>query len=326
MTTLVEKSVKSAGGDYSTLSGWESGQQGNLTISDTIQRACCYDFALSDDVAVSGWTTSATQYPEIRAQKTAADGGATQSGLGHSRDVSGSGFQISNNASGAATIRVVTAFTRVIGLNIKSTDASQPWGTNFGGAWAVANDTTLLDSCVLQAPSCTAGYALGDTVANLKMTVQNNVIYIGGTTSRLIDTRSAATASLYFNTAKGGADLGFVCDVEATVKDNFCFGFTSQCFWNGGTPTGTFNASSDSSANSAPYSSGINSLTASNELTNVTGGSEDYSLKGGNHLAGAGTAIGGITVDIAGTTRSTNDIGAFAAAGAADTLFAQGCM
>jgi len=74
MPTEVIKTLKSSGGDYSTLAAWESGEQANLTALDRIAVLECYGFeeTVTSAVTIAGWTTSTTQYIHIRLHPGAA--------------------------------------------------------------------------------------------------------------------------------------------------------------------------------------------------------------------------------------------------------------
>src|SRR3990170_1219772 len=66
MATTVTKTIKSSGGDYTSLSAWEAGQQGNLVTADQIQVAECYSMLDTSICVINGWTTDATRYIEIK--------------------------------------------------------------------------------------------------------------------------------------------------------------------------------------------------------------------------------------------------------------------
>jgi len=84
MATEVVHSIRSSGGDYTSLSAWEAAQQRDLVTADEIAVAELYnDWAgdgLEDACIVSGWTTSATNYIEIRAADGEAHDGTLNSG------------------------------------------------------------------------------------------------------------------------------------------------------------------------------------------------------------------------------------------------------
>ena len=60
------KTIKSASGDYTSLSAWEGAQQGDLIASKSIAIAECYPFEDTTPLTVSGWTTGLNSYIYIR--------------------------------------------------------------------------------------------------------------------------------------------------------------------------------------------------------------------------------------------------------------------
>ena len=67
MATTHTKTVKSSGGDYTSLSAWEAGRQGDLPTLDYIEVADCSGFEDTTGVEIDGWTTDSTRYIEIKA-------------------------------------------------------------------------------------------------------------------------------------------------------------------------------------------------------------------------------------------------------------------
>ena len=61
----VTKTVKPSGGDYSSLSAWEAGEQGDLVTADEIRQAECYAMSDTTAVTIDGSTTDATRYLRI---------------------------------------------------------------------------------------------------------------------------------------------------------------------------------------------------------------------------------------------------------------------
>jgi hypothetical protein len=65
VAATITKTVKSSGGDYTSLSAWEAGEQGDLVSQNEIAQAECYAMQDTTAVTVDGWTTDATRYIEI---------------------------------------------------------------------------------------------------------------------------------------------------------------------------------------------------------------------------------------------------------------------
>ena len=65
MATTRTRTVKPSGGDYTTLSAWEAGEQADLPSLDEIRQAECYAMQDTTAVTIDGWTTDATRYIRI---------------------------------------------------------------------------------------------------------------------------------------------------------------------------------------------------------------------------------------------------------------------
>lgn len=65
MATTVNKTIKSAGGDYTSLNAWEAANQGDLVAADEIRQAECFDFADTSFITIDGSTTDATRYMRV---------------------------------------------------------------------------------------------------------------------------------------------------------------------------------------------------------------------------------------------------------------------
>ena len=61
----ITRTVKSSGGDYSSLSAWEAGRQGNLVTAGNIERAECYTMTDTTGFEIDGWTVDSSNYPFI---------------------------------------------------------------------------------------------------------------------------------------------------------------------------------------------------------------------------------------------------------------------
>ena len=114
---------------------------------------------------------------------------------------------------------------------------------------------------------------------------------------------------------KGPGTNGIATDSQATRIINCCaFGFTNGFLVNGGSPTGSNNATDTSTISFG--SSNLTSLTYSSQFTGVTSSSPDFRLKSGAGLLDAGntdTTDIPLAIDMSGTSRpqgSAWDIGA----------------
>ncbi|MFH1666726.1 MAG: hypothetical protein ABIA17_04055, partial [Elusimicrobiota bacterium] len=64
--TFSTKTIKSSGGDYTSLTAWEAGEQADLVALDRVAVAECYDFeSVESPISINGWTTDAGHYIKI---------------------------------------------------------------------------------------------------------------------------------------------------------------------------------------------------------------------------------------------------------------------
>jgi len=74
MPSTRTKTIRSSGGDYTTITAWEAGEQANLVTEDEIREGVCYndwETGLDDGrLDLDGWTADSTRYPKL----TVADG------------------------------------------------------------------------------------------------------------------------------------------------------------------------------------------------------------------------------------------------------------
>lgn len=114
MATTVTNTVRPSGGDYTSLSAWEAGEQGDLTgVRDEIAVAECYAMSDTTVVSVDGWTTSATQYIRIYAPSTERAEGKWDA----------TKYRLEVSASGAA-LGIIEDFVRIEGLQVYNTHAN----------------------------------------------------------------------------------------------------------------------------------------------------------------------------------------------------------
>lgn len=298
---MTVKTIKSAGGDFTTLSAWEASLAGTLSNPEEAE---CYNFALSDDVGLAGSATSAANYIRIYTP-------TAQRHDGRSRAVSGTGFRISST-SGVGTIRNANNHVRLEGLEIEATSS----GFALIGTVALSAGADIrVEKCIIHDALTGTSYTCTLTASNMALIFRNNIVY---GSQRSIDTRGVASATGENCTFwRHAAELGVISTTEAVWKNTYSghTGAVQEDFWTGGAaPTGNNNASSDTSQ-ATDYTAGQSSVAGSAVFTSVTPGSEDFTLKAGtNALVANGATLGSVTDDIIGTSRPQGtgyDIGAF---------------
>lgn len=287
------------GGDYTSLSAWEADKNGSI-IGLGPEIAECYDVDDTTDVALSGWATSASDYIEIKAVTAARCNGSTRAQTGNT-------YRLSSATNGV--LRNSQPHVRINGIEIKCTTG----GIAFKQVSASDSGSDVrVEDCVISSndASASTNYTVHTTTPALNLQLTNCIIT---GKRRGMDCRNALTVAVNHCTwFTDAADLGIVADTELTCTNTYAGGFTTQCFWTGGAePSGSYNASSDTSA-SVDYTSSLTSKAAADQFTNpsISDSTMDFTLKATADLINAGT--GSYATDIAGNARSgTVDIGAF---------------
>lgn len=300
---MATRTVMPSGGDYTMMSTWEAALSATLTEPENVEGD---DFDLTDTLAISGVTTSAANYIGVRSASGARHDG-------RSRTVSGKGFRLKRTAGAGTTLAIAVNHVRIDGIEIEAQSTSS--AIQMSGSFAAGANDVRIENCIIHDVNTGTGYTLNASIANLNLTLRNNVIY---GYQRTWDTRSAASVLSENNTCwRHAAQLGLVSDSELTCKNTYSghAGAASEDFWTGGAAAnGNNNASSDTSQ-ATDYTAGISSVAGSAVFVSVTPGAEDFTLKSGaNALVDAGATLATVTEDIIGTSRpqgSSYDIGAF---------------
>jgi len=129
MATEVIKIVdpdNGSGTNYTSLSAWEAGEQGDLTgARDEIAVAkcrCTGGTADSTNVTIDGWTTDADHYIKIWTDPS-------ESYRHDGKWTTGNKYRLTSSAAwGIGTISIAEAYVRIIGLQIDNTAANQAVG------------------------------------------------------------------------------------------------------------------------------------------------------------------------------------------------------
>ena len=289
------KTVKSSGGDYSSLSAWEAGRQKTISSGDR-EVADCYTFSDTTALDISGWTTASDASILIRAA----------TGEGHDGTF-GTGYRlVSSGGSGYGVLGILEGYVTFERISITSTDGVASVVALTGAAGVVT-----LSGCLVRGARNTSfgAFAIGEGVVNLINTVVVNdgnisatYIYQDGSnapTAYIYNCASIAQAGLAYNRAAG----------TVTIKNSY--GRSTATVYNG-TITCTTCAHSTSETKTGSTASVAYSTA---NFTNVTSGSEDLRLVSGSALIDAGTDLSAdanyaFSTDFDGTTRSgTWDIG-----------------
>lgn len=80
MATVVIKTVKPSGGDYTSLAAAEAGEQRDLVAVDQVCEIDCYTMTETTTVAFAGWNTDATHYIRVYVPRTERHNGTRGTG------------------------------------------------------------------------------------------------------------------------------------------------------------------------------------------------------------------------------------------------------
>jgi hypothetical protein len=239
MPTTITKTVKTSGGDYTSLSAWEAGEQADLPTLDQISVAECY--AMDDTAAVTldGWTTDATRYIRIYAPSSERHPGKWDTGK----------YRKTNAAGPLVTI--LENYVRMEGLQLHRTGNPS---VDDGIVWIGADNATDIRilGCVIRGNNNASGnYSSGVQWKfqgiPTKVIVANCIIYDigpGGFKCSGIWNQSDVVNSLYAynNTFQNLNDgIGLNSANTAIAKNNLFSSCTTAC-------TGTFAAGTDYNA------------------------------------------------------------------------------
>ncbi len=204
------------------------------------------------------------------------------------------------DSTNSGTFRVNTSIQYMQWLNLEIDG-----GTSQGFLFLGSNIFTLNDCYLHNNSSSVALLASGGSCT---YSLINSIIY-GAGVARPYDSRidTAATVDYcFFGT--GASDYAVISGTESNFTNTYGFGGSTQTFYTGGGATGSYNASSDTTATTL-FTNSIANTSAASVITNVA---SDWTLKaGGNTLVDAGV-VTSVTVDIIGTSRpqgSAPDIG-----------------
>lgn len=233
------KTVKSAGGDYSSLSAWEAGQQKVISAGD-VEIAECYSFSDTSAVTIDGWTTVATGYIEIRTPLEERHDGKWNS----------SKYRLEVNDDYAAVLNIVEDYVRIIGLQLDIQNTTFALGISYSGAGVCS----ILNN-IIQGSSTAADGQNGielDNLGNGTVNIINNIIY----TCRVgisVDYPSGTSeeVNIYNNTLYGNGYGVSIYEVTTlNIKNNISYGnVTSDYVINfSGTQVNSANLSEDATS------------------------------------------------------------------------------
>ena len=322
------RTVKSASGDYTTLSAWNTGEAADLVTLTEVRQAELY--ALQDTTALgltATWVTSATYFVKIYTTGAGRNTTGVYDGSNYYR------LEVTN--ANALAISTAPGHVWVDGLQVKviATSGSRI-GINVMTAPATGSPVYKISNNIIQgAISGTAtgcqGLVAGTTTNAATMNAWNNIIYSFTVDGRAYQLNAANwTVNAYNNTAYGNV-YGYIGSSGVTAINCIANNNSTDGFFS------TFGASSNyNTSDIASDAPGANSRNGTAVTFNNAAGGDFRPDSTDTEANGTGTddpGAGLFSDDITGTARTAGwDIGAFIAEAAPATsvpnqLMMMGC-
>jgi hypothetical protein len=319
--------IRSSGGDYTSITTWESATDNDLVTAGDIEVAEYYaDQTWTDRVTIAGATTDASNYRIIRAA----------SGERHDGTSGGGGVVIDPSSTGHVHTVQEDYFRadwlRITGWSGTSSEAFRISGaTGFRLSHSIIHDSGATDcDCVY-----TGDFQSSDTavfyISNcIFFAIHRMAIHCQGATNKTVHVSNCTFAECGSDNSNPDcaiSDGNSACATStANVKNCALFSSantTTNNLVNSTTSSWTINLTNcatdeaDFGTGETEVSGNQKSLTYADQFVSTTGGSEDFHLKSGSDLEGAGVDLDSdatlpVTDDIDGDTRDATapDIGA----------------
>jgi hypothetical protein len=203
MATLRTRTVKPSGGDYTSLVGWEAGEEADIVALDEVRRAECYAMVDTSPVMILGWTVDSTRYPEIFVPTTERHDGKWNT----------SKYRMSVTDAIALDIRA--NYFRVYGLQAENVS---PAGNAFGvvsSQGQAAGADLRYDNCIVRSHAdsgfvCTVLANQDDSVTlRIKNCVFHDRTNNSGSRTMSVDSTSAYIYNCILSTLNATAIRGF---------------------------------------------------------------------------------------------------------------------
>ena len=293
--TTTSKTIKASGGDYTSLSNWEAGQQKVISAGD-IEEAVCYDLGAADSTAVTidGWTTVATGYINITVAAGQRHDGKRNTGK----------YRLIGAAAFDPFLLIKESYVRITGLQISNT------GTGSGVLINLTDTTSSIRMADTLIFDCTSSGGMVQTNGTLSMNncaIMHNVGYG-------FQVGSGATATYLYNCAFVNNDTYGVQVggwASAVLKNCYAGGNGTKDFQQD--ENGTLTKTTCHSADTSGDTQTAFATDSGAYFTNVTHGTEDLHIGASSALKNVGTDLSADSnwihpsgyVDIDGDARGT---------------------
>ena len=304
MATLRTVTVKSSGGDYTSLSNAEAGEQGDLPTLDRQLDIECYAFSDTTIVNITGWTTDATRYIRI----------FTPIAERHDGKWNDSKYKITQSSAYGFAITNLEEYVRLEGIQVRMSNTSTDgYGCISSKPPGGASSDVRVADCICWSSTTSTSGTDGPAVAcgGGNLLVRNSVIiggYRGASSAYNVATPSL---TLHNVTVVNSNDIGIETgtSIYITATNVYVGGTGGESYGGSGS---SFSKTTCMHSTATTFSGSTKSIAYSTaNFTNVTASSEDLHLVSGSALIGAGTDLSGtFTTDIDGETRSAWDVGA----------------
>ena len=279
MATERIRTVKSAGGDYTSLSAWEAGEVVDIVALDEIRIAECYAFSDTTTVSITGGLSDATRYFKITVPLAERHAGAW----------SASKYRL--EVADANGISLGEEFIRIEYIQVSVSESSTTArNAILTGTILAGGDIRIEQTIIRQAPGSSgtgnlAGIFVNDTDAVVKLA--NVLVYdFQQGTARGINLGAGVINAYHCGSYNN--EIGYRRGAGTFTTKN-CWDNASTDGWNG-----TFDAASNYNLSElAADAPGANSKN-STAITFVDEAGDDFHLNASDTAAGAsGTDLGG---------------------------------
>jgi hypothetical protein len=170
MATVITKTIRTSGGDYTTLAAAESGEQAlraNLVGSDEQLTFECYAGVSDGPVTFAGWTVDSTRFIKVIVPPAERHAGVWDD----------TKYRITSTV-GAACVEVQISYMEFTGLQVSTNNTSELCAGII--AYNAGAAMRLVDSCIIRSTVACIGPGLGyqsSTAAGHLQVYINNIVY-----------------------------------------------------------------------------------------------------------------------------------------------------
>lgn len=311
MATVITKTIKTSGGDYTSLAAAEAGEQAlrsNLVAADEQLTFECYAGVSDGPVTFAGWTVDSTRFIKVIVPTAERHAGVWDD----------TKYNITASVS-TPCIASDTSYMEFIGLQLSSNVVSDLCAGIV--AFTAGMAVRLVDSCIIRATASTAGYGLGYQSATAAGHIQvyiNNIIYgFNGTNGGGIYARGNGAGSrvIGYNNTIYDCYIGIRSrDDNCLHKNNLVIGCTDAFLASSAFENGTSYNAYDEGTD--PGTNGIDLSGSTDAQIFVDATNKNFHLIPTSTAKDVGTNLSGdsntsVTLDIDGATRIAPwDVGA----------------